>query len=99
MLSSSSEINDFSSFILCCYTNNTSSMQIARITNIANWYFERVILPGQRLIFESPSEAELEIHTNTNITAILADKIQCQSLEMNTTISILSYEKVSITNN
>ncbi len=74
-------------------------MQIARITNIANWYFERVILPGQRLIFESPSEAELEIHTNTNITAILADKIQCQSLEMNTTISILSYEKVSITNN
>jgi DNA-directed RNA polymerase specialized sigma24 family protein len=43
---------DSQSTVLCCYVNATSQIQVARITNIPKWYFERVVFPGQRLIFE-----------------------------------------------
>ena len=66
--------------ILCCYVNATSHIQIARITNIPNWYFERVVFPGQRLVFEALPEAQLEIHTGMMASAILSDKIPCARL-------------------
>lgn len=66
--------------ILCCYVNATSHIQVARITNIPNWYFERVVFPGQRLVFEALPEAQLEIHTGMMASAILSDKIPCERL-------------------
>ncbi len=66
--------------ILCCYVNATSKVQVARICNIQNWYFERVVFPGQRLVFESIPEALLEIHTGMMASAILSDKIPCDRL-------------------
>lgn len=68
--------------ILCCYVNVTSQMQIARIANIPNWYFERVVFPGQRLVFETLPEAQLEIHTGMMASAILSDKIPCDRLSV-----------------
>lgn len=68
--------------MLCCYVNATCHVQIARITNLPNWYFERVMFPGQRLLFEAPSEAQLEIHTGLMATAILSDRIPCQALSI-----------------
>jgi hypothetical protein len=65
---------------LCCYVNATSQIQIARITNVPNWYFERVVFPGQRLIFEAVPEAQLEIHTGMMASAILSDTIPCSTL-------------------
>jgi 3-hydroxymyristoyl/3-hydroxydecanoyl-(acyl carrier protein) dehydratase len=94
MISSHSNILNCFQLVLCCYTNNTDKMQICRISNITNWSFERVVLPGQRLIFEAPQKAELEIHTNTIITAILSDKILCRTLEMKDCIPALSHENV-----
>ncbi|MDM9380920.1 DUF1830 domain-containing protein [Chlorogloeopsis sp. ULAP01] len=75
--------------ILCCYVNATSKIQVARISNIPNWYFERVVFPGQRLVFEAPGEAQLEIHTGMMASAILSDKIPCDRLAVN---EISSYE-------
>ncbi|MFE4106247.1 DUF1830 domain-containing protein [Almyronema epifaneia] len=66
--------------ILCCYVNATSKIQIARITNVPNWYFERVVFPGQRLIFEALPTAQLEIHTGMMASAILSDTIPCSRL-------------------
>jgi hypothetical protein len=66
--------------ILCCYVNATSKIQVARISNIPNWYFERVVFPGQRLVLEAPREAQLEIHTGMMASAILSDKIPCDRL-------------------
>lgn len=74
-------LEDFS-LILCHYVNATSVVQIARSTNIPNWYFERVVFPGQRLLFEAPLVAELEIHTGSIPSAILADRILCASLQV-----------------
>lgn len=68
--------------ILCCYVNATSKIQIVRITNISSWYFERVVFPGQRLVFEALTEALLEIHTGMMASAILSDSIPCARLRV-----------------
>lgn len=68
--------------ILCCYVNATSSIQIVRITNIPNWYFERVTFPGQRLVFEALPEAKLEINSGMMASAILSDTIPCSQLRI-----------------
>lgn len=68
--------------ILCCYVNATSQIQIARITNIPNWYFERVVFPGQRLVFEAHDTAVLEIHSGMMASAILSDTIPCAKLSL-----------------
>jgi len=68
--------------IVCCYVNATNQIQIARVTNIPNWYFERVVFPGQRLVFEALPEAQLEIHTGMMASAILSDTIPCDRLRV-----------------
>jgi hypothetical protein len=68
--------------ICCCYINSTSKIQIARITNIPNWYFERVVFPGQRLLFEALPEGHLEIHTGMMASAILSDTIPCTQIQI-----------------
>ncbi|MFM9157568.1 MAG: DUF1830 domain-containing protein [Dolichospermum sp.] len=69
--------------MLCCYVNATSKIQVARISNIPNWYFERVVFPGQRLVFEVPKEAQMEIHTGMMASAIISDTIPCDRLVVN----------------
>jgi Domain of unknown function (DUF1830) len=71
-----------SDLICCCYINGTGKIQIARITNVPNWYFERVVFPGQRLLFEAMPEGQLEIHTGMMASAILSDTIPCTRLQI-----------------
>lgn len=77
-----SQFSDRSRQILCGYVNATSWIQIIRITNIPNWYFERVVFPGQRLWFKALPNANLEIHTGIMASAILSDKIHCVNLHI-----------------
>lgn len=72
--------NEVEAPLLCCYVNATSKIQVARITNIPNWYFERVVFPGQRLFFETVLGSQLEIHTGMMASAILSDRIPCEQL-------------------
>jgi hypothetical protein len=73
---------DLPDSFLCCYVNSSPRIQIARITNVPNWYFERVVFPGQRLVFESLPEALLEIHCGMMASAILSDTIPCENLRV-----------------
>jgi hypothetical protein len=66
--------------LLCSYVNATNQIQVARITNVPNWYFERVVFPGQRLVFEAISYSILEIHSGMMASAILSDRIPCKRL-------------------
>lgn len=68
--------------VLCCYVNNTGKIQVSRISNIENWYFERVVFPGERLLFEALPQAELEIHQCTLNGNIISDRILCQNLQV-----------------
>jgi Domain of unknown function (DUF1830) len=74
--------DDSTNPILCCYVNATSKIQIARITDVPNWYFERVVFPGQRLVFEALPQAHLEIHCGVMASAILADTLPCDRLRI-----------------
>ena len=67
---------------LCCYDNTTNRIQIVRSANFSDWYFERTVFPGQRLLFKALPNTQLEIHTGTTITAIIEDKISCECLRM-----------------
>ncbi|YAI82402.1 MAG: DUF1830 domain-containing protein [cyanobacterium endosymbiont of Rhopalodia sterrenbergii] len=69
--------------ISCCYVNATSQIQVVRITNVPNWYFERVVFPGQRLMFKAVPQALLEIHTGAMASSILSDTIPCERLSLN----------------
>ncbi|MEM9274510.1 MAG: DUF1830 domain-containing protein [Cyanobacteria bacterium P01_F01_bin.143] len=68
---------DARSLALCCYTNLTNKIQIIRIVNIEQWYFEKVIFPQQRLLFNAPAEAELEIYANDSSETT---QIRCEEL-------------------
>lgn len=72
--------SDSADRVLCCYVNATSKIQIARITDVPEWYFERVVFPGQRLLFEAVPHAHLEIHTGMMASSILSDTIPCDRL-------------------
>jgi hypothetical protein len=68
--------------ILCCYVNATSKAQIARITNIPNWYLEHVVFPGERFFFEALPEAELEIYQSLGNGEIIGDRLGCDRLKV-----------------
>lgn len=74
---------------MCYYANVTNQIQVVRIGNIPNWYFEKVMFPGQRVMFEAPAEAVLEIHTGAVASGILSDKIPCYVLRV---IEEVSYD-------
>ena len=68
--------------IICSYVNATSKIQIARITDVPQWYFERVVFPGQNLIFEAIASAHVEIHSGMMASSILSDTIPCVQLQV-----------------
>ena len=48
-----------------------------------NLFFERLIFPGQRLLFNASPEGQLEVYTAKAAGAVLSDRISCQSLRVN----------------
>jgi len=68
--------------ILCWYLNTTNKVQIARITNIPNWYFERTVFPGERFLFEALPEAQLEVWRTAETGAIVCERILCDRLQV-----------------
>jgi Domain of unknown function (DUF1830) len=75
-------LSEYSDWIVCNYVNATKQIQVLRIANISNWYFERVIFPRQCFQFEAPPDANLEIQTGIIASAILLDKVQCNRLRI-----------------
>lgn len=67
--------------ILCSYINTTNRTQVIRIIGFPHYQFERVVFPGQELMFEAASEAQLEVFTSSPISAMLADRICCDRLK------------------
>lgn len=79
-------LNDFPhpqspEWLSCFYVNATSTIQIIRIEDIENGYFERVVLPGMHVMFKAPPEALLDIYESLMPSGVLADRIPCQALD------------------
>lgn len=75
-------ISECDARILCWYLNTTSQVQIARITNIPNWYFERTVFPGERFLFEALPEAQLEVCRSTETGGIVCERTLCDRLRV-----------------
>jgi hypothetical protein len=73
--------------ILCYYVNSTTQIQKARIANIPNWLFERVIFPRQRVLFEAIPEGLLEIHTCSHQGETIFNQIPCLQLRVRETVA------------
>jgi len=82
--------------IVCCYLNATCSIQVVRITNLENWYFERVVFPGQHLMFEALPEGILEVHTGMMASAILSDQIPCSRLAVKEQAAEINLAEIEI---
>lgn len=71
-------------FELCCYHNQGALVQVIRSTSfdIPHWHLERVVFPGQRLMFYAPSQAQVQV-CNSNIAGnLLSDTIPCDRLHV-----------------
>ncbi len=66
--------------VLCCYINRDRQIKVARIINISNWYFERVVFPGEWFLFEAPLEAELEVCMMKFSIVALVEVVACDRL-------------------
>lgn len=82
----SSVVSESSELILCFYTNCTSKIQIAKVNSIQKLEFERIVFPGQRLLFKALPDAQLEIHTNRKESltenSTLGEVISCVHLRV-----------------
>jgi hypothetical protein len=69
--------------ILCYYTNNTEFIQKVKINCADQFIFEKIVFPHQRILFEAPAYATLEIYAN-NMTGkgILCEEIPCCNLQI-----------------
>ena len=65
--------------LLCYYANPSDQLQIIRITNIPSYGFERVIFPGQRILFDAVAKAVLEVHTSDYVQHIHCNCLQIGS--------------------
>lgn len=64
----------------CAYTNQSGAIQIVRISNVENWYFERVVFPAQMIGFTAMAQATLDIYTCDHAGALLDERIACSRL-------------------
>ena len=68
--------------IICAYQNRTGSLQIIKIENIPNFFWEKVVFPSEIILFNSVAEAMLKVYSNDNITAVFKDTIFCYKLQL-----------------
>ena len=82
--------NNNSEQILCCYTNTTKFLQITRSKDNPAWNFERIVFPGERLLFEALPNVMLEVYTCTMGRQSISAKITCDYLRVDDSSAVLS---------
>lgn len=65
---------------LCSYVNTTSCIQVIRIGKTGAYHFERVVFPGDRLLFQAKLNEHLEVLSPYLGQAIKIQKIPCCQL-------------------
>lgn len=76
--------------LLCLHVNETRHIQIARLkkSNV-DCQYERVVYPGERLLFEAVPDAQLEIYTCMNGKEFLYDIALCDRICVSTNNQLL----------
>jgi len=66
------------SLIVCFYSNVTHSIQLLRLKHFERSTWDRIIFPGERLMFDAHPQSKLEIKTSESGTLL----ISCQQLRV-----------------
>ncbi len=69
---------DLAAETLCVHVNASDRIQVVRLTECSA-ELERVVFPGQRLMFEAPADAVLEIYAG-NDEPELQERVACGDL-------------------
>lgn len=64
--------------IVCFYSNVTQNIQVLRLNHFEYSNWERIIFPGERLMFEAHPQSKLEIKTSEAATLL----IYCKQLRV-----------------
>lgn len=63
---------------LCYYRNDSSQIQTVRIDRV----LEKVVFPGDRILFRAAPEAILETYSSTPNGFVQIDRISCSQLQV-----------------
>ncbi|MBD2256906.1 DUF1830 domain-containing protein [Pseudanabaena sp. FACHB-2040] len=74
--------SDVSQRILCYYSNHSSHVQVALVSNLPGLRLEQVLFPGQRWMFWSHLEAILEIYATQSGKPVLIEQVSCAQLQV-----------------
>ncbi len=74
------------SMILCSYQNLTKKLQIIRTKISTTGLFERVVFPGQHLLFEAEPEGDVEVYYPVSSDVIEMKKILSSHLKVDEVI-------------
>lgn len=69
--------------MLCYYVNLTSKTQLIQVTDDLKIYWERIIFPQQRILFEAVPQFKLKIQSNQPENIRVTKTIICQKLKVN----------------
>ena len=71
-------IAELAAEILCVHVNASDRIQVVRLTKCSA-ELERVVFPGQRLMFEAPADAVLEVYAGDDEPE-LQERLLCGDL-------------------
>lgn len=74
----SSNVNGIEDGILCYYVNSTAEVQVLRIANVASFYYEKVVFPMERLLFDAPRLGLVEVFTQATTPCETVPCVQLQ---------------------
>lgn len=64
------------------YRNTTGRIQIIRVDQAMPQQFEKVVFPGERMLFYASSKASLDIYTSTTAGLMLVGRVPCSQLQV-----------------
>jgi hypothetical protein len=74
-------------FELCCYHNQTTTVLVIRSVSLGSsrWHLERVVFPGQRLMFYAPLHEQIQVYSASIAGNLSSDMILCDRLRVDET--------------
>jgi hypothetical protein len=79
-------VEDQNSMMLCCYQNQSPKIQIIRSVESQPqpllWHLERVIFPGQRLLFEAPRWSKIHVYSSDPAGMLVDDTVSCDRIQV-----------------
>ncbi|WP_026100860.1 DUF1830 domain-containing protein [Synechococcus sp. PCC 7336] len=65
---------------LCYYFNASDRVQVAKLSSGSHRDWEKVVFPCDRILFDAPEDALLEVYASNDRQAVLTHRLSCREL-------------------